>query len=95
MSEKPLAAAAERLKGKPGRPRTRPEGTPVVLPPRLLDIVGVATYFCISLSAARNLVSTGLLRRVRLPTRGNGELRKILIDREDLDRFIEAAKEDG
>ena len=94
MSEKPLAAAAERLKGKPGRPR-KPRPEPVTIPPRLLDVTGGARYICIGESAFRNLMGNGTLRRVRIPLPNGGELRKILIDREDLDALVERWKEDG
>lgn len=94
--ERPLADAAERLRGKPGRPRKlRPEVEPVMVPPRLLDVAGAASYLCVSQSIVRNLVTAGLLRRVRIPTRNNGELRKLLFDRADLDRLIETSKEGG
>jgi hypothetical protein len=39
------------------------------------------------------MVAAGRLPRVRLPLAGDGELRRILIDRADLDRLIEASKE--
>jgi hypothetical protein len=37
----------------------------------------------------RDLIANGTLRRVRIPLPGHGEMRKILLDRDDLDRVIE------
>lgn len=110
----PLAAAAERLKGKPGRPRKPrsghitgtapadprvqggPEGSALAVQacvPRLLALDDAALYLGVSPWTLRDLIANGTLKRVRIPLPHNGELRKILLDREDLDRFIEAAKE--
>ena len=41
----------------------------------------------------KELESAGILPRVRVPLPNNGELRKLLFDRRDLDKAIEAWKE--
>jgi hypothetical protein len=113
-SELPLAAAAERLRGLPGRPRkagTRAQQTPALagsrvntgdegvrvptlcpLTPRLLDQEGAARYLAVSTWTVRDLEAAGHLPRVRLPLPGGRDLRKLLYDRADLDRLIEASK---
>jgi hypothetical protein len=91
----PLAAASERLKGKPGRPRKaplEPVQTPAVTA-RLLDLDGSAVYLSISPWTVRGLDAAGVLKRVRVPLPNGGELRKVLFDREDLDRLIAAWKD--
>ena len=64
-----------------------------VAPPRLLNLVGAATYLAVSPWTIRELESAGILPRVRVPLPNNGELRKLLFDRRDLDKAIEAWKE--
>ena len=97
----PLAAASQRLRGRPGRPRTRPEQLPApviqvaaVAPvaPRLLDLGGAASYLAVSDWTVRDLEAAGVLHRVRIPLPKGGELRKVLFDRLDLDRLVEAWK---
>jgi len=56
--------------------------------PRLLDLNGTAAYLGVSVWTVRSLEEAGTLRRVRLPLLNGGELRKLLFDREDLDRCI-------
>jgi hypothetical protein len=41
----------------------------------------------------RDLEAAGTLRRVRVPLPHQGELRKLLFDRVDLDRLIDAWKD--
>lgn len=99
-AELPLAAAAERLRGRPGRPRTRePQSpAPVVLQvgavapvaPRLLDLDATAAYLGVSDWTVRDLEAAGVLHRVRVPLPNGGELRKLLFDREQLDRLVDA-----
>ena len=92
----PLAAASARLKGKPGRPRLTPPTEPVqtnAVPPRLLDLDGAARYLSVSPWTIRDLEAAGALKRVRIPLPTGGELRKLLFDRADLDRLIDAWKE--
>jgi hypothetical protein len=105
MTALPLAAAAVRLRGKPGRPRKpRPEApanaSPVVVLapvapvlPRLLDLDSTAAYLGISSWTVRALESAGTLRRVRVPLANGGELRKLLFDREDLAGLVEVWKD--
>ncbi len=116
MTDRPLMAASNRLKGKPGRPKkaesghvqgTSPvgrgingglvEGTVAVtaIAPRLLDLEGSAAYLGVSAWTVRDLEAAGTLHRVRIPLPNNGELRKLLFDREDLDRLIEAWKDNA
>lgn len=121
MSERPLAAASERLKKRPGRPRkdgavspqtsghpsgpakpaltatseaagkVSPETSPIQ--PRLLDVDLAATYLSLSPWSIRCLIANRTLRRVRVPLPNGGEMRKVLVDRADLDRLVEAWKE--
>jgi hypothetical protein len=110
-SRLPLTAASLRLRGKPGRPRTRPQasqasgtlGAPVFkrapedplpgLCPRLLDLGGTAAYLGVSGWTVRDLEAAGELRRVRIPVGPGRELRKLLFDRQDLDRLLETWKD--
>ena len=102
----PLAAANGRLKGTPGRPRKveTPEeraarhladkaAALVAAPARLLDLVCTAKYLGVSDWSVRDLEAAGTLRRVRIPLPRGGEIRKLLFDRTDLDRLIDAWKE--
>ena len=125
VSTLPLAAARERLRRKPGRPRKYPPAggaqaheasappgsthgglptqglmgsgempVPVNVPmPRLLDVAGAARYLALSPWTVRDLISNGTLPRVRVPLPNNGELRRVLVDREDLDRLVTRWKE--
>ncbi len=61
--------------------------------PRLLDLDATAGYLGVSVWTVRDLEAAGTLRRVRLPLANGGELRKLLFDRADLDRLIEAWKD--
>jgi hypothetical protein len=63
----------------------------VPVAPRLLDLGGAAAYLAVSPWTVRDLEAAGTLKRVRVPT-GGGELRKLLFDRADLDRLVEAWK---
>ena len=64
------------------------------LAPRLLDLHSTALYLGVSKWTVRDLEAGGVLPRVRVPLQEQGELRKILFDRVDLDRLIEAWKEE-
>jgi excisionase family DNA binding protein len=61
--------------------------------PRLLDVQAAARYLGVSPWTVRELEWKGVLRRVRVPLPGGGELRKLLFDKADLDRLIEGWKE--
>lgn len=97
MSGLPLAAASERMRGRPGRPRkpiAEPAGNsaPPILP-RLLDLKGTAQYLSVSEWSVRDLEAAGVLPRVRIPLPRGGQLRKVLFDRQDLDVAIARWKE--
>jgi hypothetical protein len=70
-----------------------------VLPPRLLDLHAGADYIGLSYWSLRDYVLAGLIPTVELPPlrpregeRAKKTLRRVLVDREDLDRFIESRK---
>ena len=63
------------------------------LVPRLLDLNGAARYLAVSPWTIRGLEAQGVLPRVRILLAGDGELRKLLFDRVDLDRLIETSKD--
>jgi len=67
--------------------------TAVPLSPRLLDLQMAATYLGLSIWKVRELEQASILARVRIPLPGKGEVRKLLFDKNDLDRLIEAWKE--
>lgn len=67
--------------------------TVVPLSPRLLDLPTAAAYLGLSPWTVRDLEAAGSLARVRIPLPNAGELRKLLFDRVDLDRLIEAWKD--
>ena len=112
----PLAEAARRLRGRPGRPCKRPAvpARPVTFPVtspatprhhehssspqvhhtsgpschgRLLGVREAGEYLGVSPFTIRNMVRDGRLRAVPVPG-----LKRILVDRVDLDRLIEAWK---
>jgi hypothetical protein len=91
----PLVAASSRLRKPPGRPRTRPAPSdpPPTLTPRLLDLRRSARYLDLSTRMVESLIAAGILRRVRVPLPHHGEVRKILLDRDDLDTLVETWKE--
>lgn len=60
--------------------------------PRLLDLRTAAAYLGVSDWTVRDLEAAGTLRRVRIPLPNHGELRKLLFDRTDLDRLVDAWK---
>jgi hypothetical protein len=64
-----------------------------VVTPRLLDLEAAATYLSVSPWTVRDLEAKGVLPRVRVPLPDGGELRKLLFDRADLDRLIDAWKD--
>jgi hypothetical protein len=61
--------------------------------PRLLDLATAAAYLSVSPWTVRDLEAVGIVPRVRVPLPGGGELRKLLFDRDDLDRLIGAWKD--
>ncbi len=69
--------------------------TVVPIAPRLLDLETSASYLGVSHWTIREMLDVGVLPRVRIPLPNGGELRKILIDKGDLDRAVESWKEKG
>lgn len=61
-------------------------------PARLLDVRAAAAYLGVSLWTIRDLEASGILRRVSIPVSAQRDLRKLLFDRQDLDRLVEAWK---
>jgi hypothetical protein len=76
-----------------GRGSERGTVIPLPLSPRLLDLEAAATYLGVSPWTIRDLEAAGVLTRIRVPLPGGRELRKLLFDKGDLDRLIEAWKE--
>lgn len=60
--------------------------------PRLLNLKAAATYLGVSPWTIRDLEARRVLNRVSVPLPGGAELRKLLFDKVDLDRLIEAWK---
>ena len=61
----------------------------VLKAPLLLDTQGAADYLGISKSMMRSYITNGVFELVRLPTPdGKGTVKKNLIRREDLDRWV-------
>jgi excisionase family DNA binding protein len=98
MSEPlPLAAAAVRLRGKPGRPplsdeekarrRCQRQAALALIHTRLFDVPSAARYLGLSPWTIRDLIANGALPRVTI-----GDMRRILIDRHDCDQLIESSK---
>lgn len=61
-------------------------------PTRLLELEATAAYLGVSPWTVRDLEAAGTIKRVRVPLRNGRELRKLLFDKEDIDRLIEAWK---
>jgi hypothetical protein len=70
----------------------RGAGLEVILAPRLLSLEAAAAYLAVSPWTVRDLDAAGVLKRVRVPLPNGGELRKVLYDREDLDRAVDQWK---
>jgi len=63
---------------------------------RLLDLKTAATYLGLSYWTVRDLVLAGKLPSVRIPRPRSSDgraIRRTLVDRRDLDEFIEKSKE--
>jgi excisionase family DNA binding protein len=58
-----------------------------------LTVEQAAEYLALGVDTVYGLVQQGVLRRVRIPGGPAGELRKVLLDRRDLDAAIEAWRE--
>ncbi len=81
--------------------RARSSGFPAVSP-RLLSLQQAADYLGCSYWTVRDWVLAGLVPVIELPPlrpregeRARKTLRRVLVDREDLDTFIEARKRGG
>jgi hypothetical protein len=51
-----------------------------------------AQYLTLSTWSLRDLLANGTLRRVLVPLPNGGELRRVLLDRQDLDELIQRWK---
>ena len=74
-------------------------GAPVGIVPRLLNLRESAVYLSVSYWTLRDFVLAGYLPTVALPAlrprqgdHAKRQLRRVLIDRVDLDTFVEARK---
>jgi hypothetical protein len=76
----------ERDDGTRSAPASRP------LEARLLDLAQTAQYLGISVWTVRDLEANGTLQRVAIPVAAGRDLRKLLFDRTDLDRLVDAWK---
>lgn len=65
------------------------------LSPRLLDLRGASAYLSVRRRVISDLCVAGLLPRVRLVLPDGREMRKVLIDRGDLDALVERWKGGG
>lgn len=78
---------------------SKPSGSSVAVAPRLLNLRQAGAYLSLSYWSLRDYVLAGLIPVVELPPlrpregeRARTTLRRVLVDREDLDRFIESRK---
>lgn len=60
---------------------------------RLVDVKEAARFLGISPWTIRRLIDSGTLPCVRLPNGGSSAVRRLLIDRDDLEKLVRAAKE--
>ncbi len=77
--------------GQNGRPPACDAIAPLL--PRLLDLNATAAYLGVSPWTVRDLEVAGTLKRVRIPQADQKDIRKLLFDRLELDRLIEAWKD--
>ena len=103
----PLAAAAQRLRGRPGRPplnaeersrraeerKARQAAALAAVNPRLYNVPHAAKYLGVSVWTVRDLHAAGNLACVRLPLVGDKELNRLLFDVRELDRLIEQSRQ--
>ena len=88
----PAVPRAERHETKNAVSRALGQETGTPIAPRLLDLKTAAAYMSMSPWTLRE-IPADVLPRVRVPLLGGRELRKLLFDRNDLDRLIAAWKE--
>jgi hypothetical protein len=62
--------------------------------PRLLTVENAARYLGLGEWSVRHLIYAGIVRRVRVPAPGQGEIRRCLVDRADLDALISSWKDE-
>ncbi len=84
------AVASEAIGPRKKAEKTWRQPLPV---PRLLELDASAAYLGVSPWTIRDLEAAGTLCRVRIPLENGVELRKLLFDREDLDRLIDMWKD--
>lgn len=89
----PQTSSSGRSDGREPRGTARVGARDGGITPRLLDLDAAATYLSVSPWTIRDLEAKGVLPRVRVPLPDGGELRKLLFDRADVDRLIEAWKD--
>ncbi len=84
-----------------GASRARPSGSPAISP-RLLSLREAGMYLGVSYWSIRDYVLAGLIPVVELPAlrpreggRAKRSLRRVLVDRDDLDDFVESRKHVG
>ena len=87
-----LAAAALRLRKPPGRPR-RTQAPDVQLRnpetiARLLNLEASARYLGVSTWTVRDLIANGTISRVLIPLGDGRDVRRVLLDREQLDELV-------
>lgn len=76
--------------GSPGRPQDR-KSFALAFVPRLMSLEIAAHYTSLGVWSLRQLVWAGKLPVVRVPRPdGSGDMRRVLIDRNDLDQYIES-----
>jgi len=88
-----LGAGPQDEHPKIDRPEIEARSAPI---PRLLRLQGAAAYLDVSYWTVRDLVARGDIPAVRLPSPGARDgraLRRVLLDRRDLDRLIENNKD--
>ena len=82
-----LDTLAERVAAKV-RADLTPDGSPTVTRPRLLSVDQAAAYLGRTKASVQHMVAEGSFPAVRAD-------RRVFLDREDLDRWIEANKQPG
>lgn len=90
----PTANAETRMDGGLGRGAV--DVRTAALPPRLLDLHAAGRYLGLSYWTIRDFVFAGTLPTVKLPCPRVGDgrvIRRVLIDRRDLDALIERCRE--
>jgi len=95
--QRDMSPAVQGTKGQDNPPSI--EGGCPLSPARLLTLKQAAAYLSVSYWSVRDFVLAGHIPTVQMPAlrarlgdRPRASLRRVLIDRQDLDRFIEARK---